>query len=73
MSERGREFVAADEPAVVAETLLDSIVMEDGQGDGRLADSAGTNEGEWGEIFYQADDLLDQLVASEEGPRWWGR
>ena len=46
MSERGGELVATDEPAVVAESLLDATVVEDGQSDGRLADSADTNEGE---------------------------
>ena len=71
MSERGGELVTANEPAVVAETLLDAVVVEDGEGDGRLADSASTNESEWSEVFCQADELLDQLVSSKEVSRWW--
>ena len=70
MSERGGELVTANEPAVVAETLLDAVVVEDGEGDGRLADSASTNESKWSEVFCQADELLDQLISSKEIP-WW--
>ena len=49
--------------------LLDPIVVENGQGDGRLADSASTNEGDRNELLSEIDYLLDQLVASEESPR----
>jgi hypothetical protein len=53
---------------------LDAIVVEDSQGDGSLANSAGTNESDRSELFCEAHDFLDQLVASKEGPRWlwWG-
>ena len=44
VSARGRELVARDEPPVVTEPLLDAIVVEDGEDDGCLADSASTNE-----------------------------
>ena len=44
MTTRGRELVAANEPTVASESLLDPIVMEDGQSDERLPDPAGTNE-----------------------------
>jgi len=57
----------------VAKPLLDPIVVEDGHGDGRLADSASTDEGDWSEVLSQIDHLLDQLVTSEEGPRWQRR
>ena len=60
-----------DEPAVVAEALLDAIVVEDGKSDGRLANSTGSNESERSEVFCQTDDLLDQVVPSKEIPRWW--
>ena len=73
MSERGGELVAANEPAVVAKTLLDAIVMEDGQGNGCLADSTSTDESKWSEGFSQADYLLDQVVSSKKRPRWWWR
>jgi len=70
MRERGGELVTTDEPAVVAETLFDAIVVEDGESDGRLADSANTNESEGNEVFCQTGELLDQLVSSKEVPRW---
>jgi hypothetical protein len=41
--ERGGELVAADEPTVVAKPSFDAIVVEDGESDGCLADSASTD------------------------------
>ena len=70
MSERGGEFVATDKPTVMAKPFLDAIVVEDSQSDGGLANSASTDESDGREVFCEADDLLDQLVASKEGP-WW--
>jgi len=67
------ELIATNESTIVAEPLLDAVVVQDGQRDGCLSDSAGTNESDWSQIFCQASDLLDKLVASEEGPRWRGR
>jgi len=72
MRERSGELVAADEPTIITESLPDAIVVEDGQSGARLADSAGPDESEWGEVFRQADDLLDQLAAAKVGPRRWG-
>ena len=46
--------------------------MEDSQGDRRLADSTGTHESDGREVVGQADNLLNQLVTSETGPRRWG-
>jgi len=66
-------LITADEPTVVAKPLLDPIMVEDGQSDGGLADSASTNEGNWDKVLGKTDYLLNQLVASEEGPRWQGR
>ena len=73
MGERGRELVAADEPAINPEPLLNATVVEESESDGRLADSASTDESEWSEVFCQADELLDQLVSPKEVPRWWRR
>ena len=70
MSEGGGELVTSNEPAVFTESLLDKIVVEDSKRDGRLANSASTNESEWGVVFCQTDNLLDQLVSSKKGPRW---
>ena len=69
MSARRGELVAADEPTVVTESLSDAIVMEDSESDGGLADSTDANEGDGCEVFDQTDDLLNQLVTSEAGPR----
>jgi hypothetical protein len=71
MRERGGELVATNEPTVVTEPLFDPIVVENGQGDGGLANSAGTDESDRSEVFCESNDLLDQLVASKAGPRWW--
>jgi hypothetical protein len=70
VSTRGRKLVATDEATVIAKLLLDPIVVENSQGDGGLADSASTDESDWGEVLSEIDYLLDQLVASKEGP--WG-
>jgi len=72
VGERGGELVTPDEPAVMAKSLLDPIVVEDGQREGCLADSASTDESDWDEPFGEIDYLLGQLVAAEEGP-WWQR
>ena len=61
-------MVTTNESAVVAEPLLDPIVVKNGQGDGGLSDPASTNESDWNELFCETDYLLDQLVASEERP-----
>jgi hypothetical protein len=58
MRERGGELVATDEPTVVAESLLDAIVMEDSHGDGSLANPTGTNESDRSEVSCKTDDLL---------------
>ena len=73
MSTRWGELVATDEPAVVTEPLFDAIVVEDSQDNGRLADSANANEGNWRKALRKPDNLLGQLVASKEDPRRWGR
>ena len=71
MGRRGVELVTTYEPSVVTKSLFDAVVVKDGQSDGRLADPAGTNKGNWGRVFCQCEtnDLLDQLIASKEIPR----
>ena len=71
MGARWRELVTTNESTVMAKPLLDSIVVEDGQGDRSLADSPSTDESDWSTVLSEIDYLLDQLVASEEGP--WGQ
>ena len=48
------------------------MVVEDGQSDRSFSNPAGTDESEWGEVFCEADDLINQFIAPEEGP-WWSR
>ena len=66
-------WVTTDESTVISKPLLDSVVVEDGQSNRCFPDPSWTNEGEWGEVFCETDDLLDQIVAPKTGPRWWGR
>ena len=47
-----QELVASDKPTILAKPLLDAIVMQDGESDGRLADPASTDEGDRGEVFH---------------------
>jgi len=70
MCTRGREFVARNESTVIAKPLLDTIVVEKGQGNGGLANPASTDEGDRNEVLGEIDYLLDQFVTSKEGPRW---
>ena len=51
MNTRDSELIATDEPTIVTESLFDAIVVEDGQGDGRLSNSASTNESGWCEAL----------------------
>ena len=71
MGEGRGELIAADEPAVVTKPLLDPIVVENSQGDGRLAYPTSPDESGWSEVLSKTDYLLDQLVATKEGPWWW--
>ena len=73
MGGRGGELVAADESPVVSKPFLDAIVVEDGQSDCRFPDPACADESNRSEVFCEADNVLDQVVAPETGPRWWGR
>ena len=57
-------LVAADELTVVAKSALDSVMVENSQGDGRLSDSASADESDRSEALGETDDL-NQLVASE--------
>jgi len=73
MSARGRELVATDKPTVGSKSFLDAIVVEDGESDGRFPNPPCADESDWSEIFCEANDLLDQILASETSPWWWGR
>ena len=66
-------MVTADEPTFVAESLFDSVVVEDFQSDGRLPDPTGTDESDGFEVLGQVDDPVDQLATSETGPWRRGR
>ena len=61
-----------DEPAVFSKLLLDLVIVEEGQGNGCLANSTSTNESNGCEVFGKADNLLDEIITSKAG-WWWGR
>ena len=73
MRARCEELVATDETAVVSKPCFDAIVVEDGQGNGRFSDPPWTDEGDWGQVFCEVDNLLDDIVATETGPWRRGR
>ena len=59
MSTGGWELVAADEPAVVAKSLLDPILVENGQGNRGFPDPASTDESDWTKVSGEMHDLLN--------------
>lgn len=69
MSARRWKLVAANESTVVPKSLLDVIMIEDGESNGRLPDPRGTNESDGLELFSEVNDLLDNFVASEASSR----
>ena len=73
MVERRRELITSDEPTILPEPLLDAIVMEDSQRDGRLSDPARTDQSDRSETFRQSHDLVDQIVTTETDFRCWRR
>ena len=73
MGARGRELVTADKPTVISKLFLDAIVVEDGESDGCFPNSPCADESDWSEIFCEADDLFNQILASETSPRRWRR
>ena len=68
MGARSRELITTDKSTVVAKPLLDSIMVENGQGDGRLANHASADESDRSKVLSETDYFLNQLVASKEGP-----
>ena len=73
MSARGRKLIAADESTVFAESFFDPTVVEDGEGNGCFPNPPYTNERDGFEVFGKSNDLLNQFIASETGPRRRGR
>jgi hypothetical protein len=73
MEVRSWELITADESPVFAKPVLDAIVVEDGQRDGRFPDAPCTDESDGFEVFGETDDLLDQFVTSETRPGRRGR
>jgi hypothetical protein len=59
MDARGRELITTNESTVIAKPLLDPIVVENGQGDGGLANSASTNESDRNKRLSEIDYLFD--------------
>ena len=67
------ELVAPDETTVLAETLLHAIVMKDSQCNRCFADPSSADQSHGFEVFGEANNLLNQLVAPKAGPRRWRR
>ena len=59
MNRRGRELIATDEPTFVAESFLDLIVVENGQGNAGLPYPSSTDESDWKKVFSEMDHLLE--------------
>ena len=70
MSAGGGKLVATDKPTIGSEPFLDAIVVEGSQSDGRFADPPCTDQSDGSEMFREINELLDQILASETGPRW---
>ena len=68
MSTGSWEFIATDEPAVIAKPFLDTIVVESGEGDRSFPDPSRTDESDGFQVFGKTNDLLNQPIASETGP-----
>jgi len=73
MSTRRRKLVTANESALIAKSILDAAVVEDGQCDGCLADPSSADESNRCQVFCQTNDLFDQLTTPETRPWPWGR
>ena len=69
MSAGGGELVATDEPTIGSEPFLDAIVVEDGQSNVCFPDPPRTDEGDWSKMLCEANELLDQILASETSSR----
>ena len=54
------EFIAMNEPTVIAKSLFDAVIVKDSEGNGCLPNPPCTNEGKGFELFSERDDLLDQ-------------
>ena len=70
---RSGELVATNESTVVAEPVLDAIMVEDSESDICFPNSSCTDESDWFGIFRKFDNVLDQLFASETRPGRRGR
>jgi len=68
MGARGRELVATNKSTVMTKPPLDSIMVENSQGDGRFANPPSTDESDRSKVLGEINYPLDQLIASKEGP-----
>ena len=73
MRERGGELVAANKSTVIPKPFLDSVIVEDAQCDGRLANPTSAYESNSIEVFGETDKLLDEVASSETDLQWRGQ
>jgi hypothetical protein len=69
VSARSRKLIAADKPSVIAKSIFDPIVVEDGEGDRCFPNPPCTDESDGFEVFDESNNLLDQLLTPETAPQ----
>ena len=60
MSTRRWELVASDEPTVIAEMVLDAIVVEGREDDGGFPDPPWTDESDRFDVYCERNNFLDR-------------
>ena len=73
MSARSRELIATNESTVLAKSFLDTVVVEDREGDGRFPNPACADKSDGFQVFSEFDDPLNQPFASETSSWCRGR
>ena len=59
MDTRCRELITTDESPVIAVLVLNAMVMENSEGDGRFPNPPCTNESDGFKVFSETDNLFD--------------
>jgi hypothetical protein len=59
MSARSRKLITTNKSSVIAKSIFDPIVVEDGEGDRRFPDPPCTDESNGFEVLSESSDLLN--------------
>ena len=73
MSTGSGKLIATNEPTVLAKPFFDPIVVQESEGKSCFLDPTRADESNGLEVFGESDNLFNQFVTSETGPRRWGR